>query len=209
MAAEAQTQNNENSWIPIPPFIRSIYSRFPLYYHPVISSPTPLIQASSPVLWIHPPVESISKVLSRDVECLKWQAYIALRGINGVRVRWDIDPAGGVDGRLPTLWLPPQAGEADWTKARGQVLGVRMVPGWADNMQGVHGWSSELEGYIDSQARDESRAWVALMEGVVHAALVCFLSAFSLQVLLYLKESYRMSLHRRCSPHGYIQRLFQ
>jgi metaxin len=47
-----------------------------------------------------------------------------------------------------------------------------MIPGWADVIQGEHAWNTALEGYIDEQAKDESRAWVALLEGSVHAALV-------------------------------------
>jgi hypothetical protein len=33
-----------------------------------------------------------------------------------------------------------------------------------------------LEGYKDEGARDESRAWVALLEGIVQGALVCDIS---------------------------------
>jgi metaxin len=32
-----------------------------------------------------------------------------------------------------------------------------------------------LEGYKDEETRDESRAWVSLLEGDVHTALVIFL----------------------------------
>jgi len=161
----------ESGWLPVPTFIRKLYNYFPLYYHPAILPPPPSIQISAPVLWIHPPPESDSRVLSRDVECLKWQAYIALRGLRDVRVRWDVDPSGGVDGRLPSLWVPPMDGETTKT-ARGEIIGARMIPGWADGIQGDHVWNTDLEGYIDAEARDESRAWVSLLEGPVHAALV-------------------------------------
>jgi metaxin len=30
----------------------------------------------------------------------------------------------------------------------------------------------EFEGYVDAEARDESRAWVSLLEGPIHAAIV-------------------------------------
>lgn len=135
---------------------------------------TPL--STTPVLWITPPVVSTSKVLSTDVECLKWQAYIALRGLSGVRVRWDVDPTGGVDGCLPNLWLPPREGQG--TASRGVLLSARLIPGWADEAQGEHAWSSDLEGYIDEKAKDESRAWVSLLEGAVHAALVWLILLF-------------------------------
>jgi len=38
---------------------------------------------------------------------------------------------------------------------------------------GVNFNADPLEGYKDEAARDENRAWVSLLEGVVHAALVC------------------------------------
>jgi len=96
---------------------------------------------------------------------------MALRGINDVLVRWDIDPAGGVDGRLPSLWLPSEQEKEKGSGAYGEVLSARLIPGWADEVLGEHVWSSELEGYVDEQAKDESRAWVSLLEGAVHAAL--------------------------------------
>jgi metaxin len=42
-------------------------------------------------------------------------------------------------------------------------------------MGGRKGAPGVLEGYKDEEARDESRAWVSLLEGDVHAALVTFL----------------------------------
>ncbi|KAF8510079.1 hypothetical protein BU17DRAFT_55694 [Hysterangium stoloniferum] len=160
----------------MPDFIRSTYSRFPIYYTPAIPPPS-TVPSSTPVLWIIPPNQANSKILSRDVECLKWQAYIALRGMASIKVRWDIDPAGGVDGRLPCLWIPPLTqDEKDSVSglSRGEVLSARMIPGWADITEGEHVWNTDLEGYIDEQAKDESRAWVALLEGAVHAALLSY-----------------------------------
>ena len=171
------SSSSGSGWIPMPSFVRTLYSHFPLCYNPSIPPPSTTHSSTTPVLWIIPPQPSTSKVLSTDVECLKWQAYVALRGITDLRVRWDVDPTGGVDGRLPSLWLPPRERHEDLqetTSSRGEVLSARMIPGWADEIQGEHPWSSELEGYIDEQARDESRAWVSLLEGAVHAALVRF-----------------------------------
>lgn len=160
----------------MPAFIRKLYSHFPLYYYPT----TPTSQApanTNHVLWITPPSSfTPTNVLSSDVECLKWQAYLALRGIHDVRVRWDIVPAGGIDGRLPCLWVPSNEREKEDGSgsqgSNGELLSARMIPGWADEAHGEHIWNSELEGYIDEQTKDESRAWVSLLEGAVHAALV-------------------------------------
>jgi metaxin len=157
----------------MPSFVRTLYSHFPLRYNPAVPPPFTTPLSTTPVLWITPPAPSTSTVLSTDVECLKWQAYIALRGLNDVKVRWDIDPAGGVDGRLPNVWLPPPEKQEGSSSPQGEVLSARMIPGWADEIQGEHAWSSDLEGYIDEKAKDESRAWVSVLEGAVHAALVC------------------------------------
>lgn len=158
------------SWMPMPDGLKKLYSHFPLYYTPANPPPASRVSSSSPVLWITPPLPT-SGNLSKDVECLKWQAYIALRGLKDVSVRWDIHPSGGIDGRLPCLWIPLLDSEGR-ELSRGEVLGARMIPGWADGIQEEHIWNGELEGYIDENAKDESRAWVALLEGAVHAALV-------------------------------------
>lgn len=195
----------------MPRFIRSLYSHFPLHYHPpiVASSNTP--RGTKPVLWITPPLTAIpSNVLSSDVECLKWQAYIALRGINDVCVRWDVDSAGGVDGRLPSLWVPASSTQdtekvSSFHGSPGELLSARMIPGWADEMQGEHTWSSDLEGYVTEQARDESRAWVSLLEGIVHAALVSrvhCLDACPPVTTSHAKERYPISRLRRFSRRG-------
>jgi metaxin len=55
----------------------------------------------------------------------------------------------------------------------GELLSARMIPTWVDAKLGVESASDENEGYVDESARDESRAWVSLLEGAVHAALVC------------------------------------
>lgn len=108
-------------------------------------------------------------MLSADVECLKWQAYIALRGVRDVRVRWDVPPEGAVDARLPSV-LVVREGAAELREARA-------IPAWVDEVRGRG--VGEMEGYRDERARDESRAWVAVLEGVVHAALVGVLFFFN------------------------------
>ena len=166
------------STIPIPRPILALFSKFPLHTHPPIltNSQQNIDSSSLATLWIQPPKPDIflpsTNLLSEDVECLKWQAYIALRlshrgstiskeNARTVAVRWDIAEDGGVDGRLPAL----QANDR-------KLLAARAIPGWVDKILGEEGSASPLEGYADERARDESRAWVALLEGVVHAALV-------------------------------------
>lgn len=147
------------------PFFR----RFPLHTRPAVSRDSTV--STRPTLWIAPPTPDIvvpsTNLLSADVECLKWQAYIALRDVRTeLAVRWDIDPEGAVDGRLPTLFVPP-----------GDVLGPRLIPGWVDDVLGK-AEQDAFEGYRDEAAKDESRAWVAVLEGIVHVALVSLPSAF-------------------------------
>ena len=162
----------------VPAPIKHFFSKFPIYTYPsidVASARNPSNSTQSE-LWIAPPralaknidtnTNDYNSLLSADVECLKWQAYIALRGVRDVRVRWDIPPEGGVDARLPSL-LVVRTGAADLREARA-------IPAWVDDVLGRS--IGELEGYRNEQARDESRACVALLEGVVHAALVSVFS---------------------------------
>ncbi|KAG8904509.1 hypothetical protein FRB99_001642 [Tulasnella sp. 403] len=141
----------------IPEPIRKVFARFPLHTHPPICNPYTK-KINRPTLWISPPHTFSQNKLSNDVECLKWQAYLALRGLRDFDVRTDITPEAGVDGRLPSLQLP-----------NGQLLGAQKIPTWADSLQ--QSQPDELEGYKDAQTRDESRAWFSLLEGDVHAEL--------------------------------------
>ncbi|KAI0341628.1 hypothetical protein BDW22DRAFT_1358457 [Trametopsis cervina] len=174
----------------IPEPVRNLFSRFPLHTYPPISSPYQTPRITTPTLWIHPPLSTAplgqsqshakhsQEVLSSDVECLKWQAYLALRHFSyPIAVRWDVSPDGGVDGRLPNLHVPLTGEE---TKAidsevkddgEGELLAAHLIPEWVDRKLGELG---PVEGYVDENARDESRAWVALLEGNVHAALLAF-----------------------------------
>lgn len=149
----------------LPEPLQRFLSKFPLHTYP----PVPVISKcplQKPTLWIAPPrttaidQTSDSDILSTDVECLKWQAYIALRGVNNIAVRWDISPEGGIDGRLPCLHTPD---------ASSELLAPRSIPGWVDSQVG--GGNDSLNGYSDEMLKDESHAWVSLLEGVVHAAL--------------------------------------
>jgi metaxin len=154
--------------IPLPKPVVKFFSQFPLYTYPPISPPNHK-KFARPTLWVHPPRVAEESTLSSDVECLKWQAYLALRGLTDIVIRCDVSNEGALDGRLPNL----QIGE--------ELLAAHMIPGWVDGRVGPI--DSFLEGYKDEQAKDESRAWVSLMEGRVHAALVrvplCVLSTSS------------------------------
>ncbi|OJA18777.1 hypothetical protein AZE42_01631 [Rhizopogon vesiculosus] len=148
------------------PFLKFL-NKFPLYTYPAIT--VTQSHSQGPTLWIAPPRASAddqttnSGILSTDVECLKWQAYIALRGLTDIAVRWDISPEGGIDGRLPCLHVPA-IGDTSL-----ELLAPRAISRWVDGRTG--GWNDQLNGYRDSSLKDESTAWVSLLEGVVHTAL--------------------------------------
>jgi metaxin len=160
---------SEGSILTVPAPLRTFFSYFPLHTYPAIRPPVhPESAYNTPTLWVLPPsLSSDSDLLSADVECLKWQAYLALRGLTQVNVRWNIAPDGGIDGRLPCLHVP--TGNFKDDSGEGELLAAHMIPGWTDSKVGE---IDELEGYKDATCRDESRAWVALLEGHVHAALV-------------------------------------
>ncbi|KAJ3573443.1 hypothetical protein NP233_g2439 [Leucocoprinus birnbaumii] len=196
------TTNNPSKksgpYIPAP--FASFIAKFPLKTHPRISLPPNAYRpVQTSTLWVNPPpgykpskipgtapTESVSNPLSADVECLKWQAYIALRGLKGVRVRFDVSPDGALENRLPNLHVPLSEGvlpkedtdaeKKDNSKKKeeqdGELLAAQMIPTWVDAKLGVNSASDENEGYVDESARDESRAWVSLLEDVVHAALI-------------------------------------
>ncbi|KAG8733711.1 hypothetical protein FRC11_003866 [Ceratobasidium sp. 423] len=136
--------------------------------------------------------------LSADPESLVWQAYLALRDVDNVHVSWAVGPESGI----PKLVLPaggkkppevdidslneslgdesPGIGEKAHTNEKDQgrveietvreVIDPARIPAWVDAVQGrsVDG----LEGFVDAATRDESQAWVALLQGVVRSALL-------------------------------------
>ncbi|KAF9014056.1 hypothetical protein BDQ17DRAFT_1341985 [Cyathus striatus] len=163
--------------VSIPAPLASLFSHFPLHTYPPIYPPTK-VPVKVPTLWISPPFSS-QVPLSSDVECLKWQAYLALRGISQTKVRSNIAPEGAIDGRLPNLLVPLADGlepteikNDKSSNGEGILLPAREIPAWVDKTLGLDSLADPLEGYKDEQARDESRAWVTLLEGVVHAALI-------------------------------------
>ncbi|KAF8263056.1 hypothetical protein EI94DRAFT_1599203 [Lactarius quietus] len=149
------------SLLTVPQPLAKLFSYFPLKTYPP-SNPTK-VPVVAPLLWIHPPptVPGKESVLSADIESLKWQAHIALRGLRDVSVRWDISQEGALGGRLPNLLVPSEHPDDELLAAQG-------IPAWIDEKVGP---LDDLEGYKDSEARDESHAWIALLEGDVHAAL--------------------------------------
>ena len=150
----------------LPAPLLKLFSSFPLYTYPATPSPNSARQLRRPTLWILPPKNVETNILSNDAECLKWQAYIALRGLSDIDVRWDVSSDGGIEGRLPNLHI--QSKESN-EQGLGELLPAHLIAEWVDGQAGDLG---SLEGYIDEAARDESRAWVSLLEGKVHAALV-------------------------------------
>ena len=175
----------------VPNPLVALFSYFPVHTYPAITAQSSQ-GVETPTLWIAPPVSSSltsasneDRVLSSDVECLKWQAYIALRGLKKLKVRWDVVQEGALDGRLLNLHLPRAEASklsADLNTVEDKpkpepeapldLYGARLIPSWVDLSFGVDSASDPLEGYKDVASRDESRAWVALLEGAVHAALL-------------------------------------
>lgn len=164
------------SFFSVPKPLAAFNSKFPLITYPPIT-PTTKNPLTGPTLWIAP---SYDDNLSNDVECLKWQAYIALRGVKSVQLRYDVAPDGCLDGVLPNLHVPlaesplknvPEVDGLDGSED-GELLPAHSIPGWVDAKLGVDSAADPLEGYSNEAARVESRAWVSLLEGTVHAALV-------------------------------------
>ncbi|KAF8965308.1 hypothetical protein BDZ97DRAFT_1699780, partial [Flammula alnicola] len=163
----------------VPAPLVAFNAKFPLKSYPPIK-PRSKSPISAPTLWVHPPLPiSPDSLLSADVECLKWQAYLALRGLTGIKLRWDIAPEGGIDGTLPNLHVPISESVAKSEKLShsdgaedGELLAAHSIPTWVDAKLGVDSAADPLEGYKDQASRVESRAWVSLLEGVVHAALI-------------------------------------
>ncbi|KIJ69070.1 hypothetical protein HYDPIDRAFT_123123 [Hydnomerulius pinastri MD-312] len=175
------------SALTLPAPLQKFFALFPLHTYPAVpvSVRFPLVK---PTLWISPPRSPItleqstgSDLLSADVECLKWQAYIALRGLTDIAVRWDISPEGGLDGRLPNLHAPATGDDEN------QLLPAHNIPAWVDSR--VAAPVDALEGYRDERAKDESHAWVSLLEGIVHAALTLSQPTPSLFSALFQSDS--------------------
>ncbi|TFK42346.1 hypothetical protein BDQ12DRAFT_719226 [Crucibulum laeve] len=173
-----------SSILKLPAPVASFFSLFPLHTYPAIPVPSKK-PIKTPTLWIAPPLpapasspDTPPSPLSADVECLKWQAYLALRSVNHIKVRWDISAEGGIDARLPNLHVPmdqslelPELRKTEGAED-GELLAKAMIPTWVDARLGVDSAEDPLEGYKDELARDESRAWVSVLEGDVHAALI-------------------------------------
>ena len=179
MATTTTTSQRPLLSVPLP--LVKLLSYFPLKTYPP-STPTksPIV---NPLLWICPPPSSAQgkeSVLSADIECLKWQAHIALRGLHEVSVRWDVSQEGALNGRLPNLQIPSE----QTNTPDGVLQSAEDIPTWIDGKVGA---LDDLEGYKDVESRDQSHAWIALLEGDVHAALVSLFQFYSL--LAFIKAS--------------------
>ena len=166
MATTTTTTTARQSLLSVPPPLAKFFSFFPLKTYPRLKPAR--VPIDNPLLWIHPPplsVPSKESVLSADVECLKWQAHIALRGLRDISVRWDVSQDGAINGRLPNLQTPSERTKG----SDSELIAAQDIPTWIDEKAGA---LDDLEGYKDIGSRDESHAWIALLEGDVHAALV-------------------------------------
>ena len=184
------------SVIPIPPPLKAFFAHFPLYTHPAIQTRERQNCSKSPTLWIHPPFDASSDCLSSDIECLKWQAYIALRGLSNISVRWDLPPDAGIDGYLPNLCTYSDSA------ADHELLDRKMIPGWVDTQVPTDG----LDGFNDEEAKFESEAWISLLEGTVHAAMVrraCSISQRLLTPPQILAEPPMPLLRKLTSPPSF------
>ncbi|KAJ1309584.1 hypothetical protein OPQ81_006357 [Rhizoctonia solani] len=227
-----------SSTLPIPAPIKKFFSFFPLYRYPANLPPTtPLSSAQGAVLLIAPPtyakyasdpfdlLPGVSH-LSADPESLRWQAYLALRGVENVHVSWAVGPEGGA----PKLVLPagakkplgvdmdspneslgeetaPSAKNIDTDeKDQGKVeieairelIDPARIPVWVDSIQGRS--VDSLEGFVDAAARDESRAWVALLDGVVRSVLLLATPPPPFLESILRSTPVSVSLHSTLSP---------
>lgn len=156
----------------VPKSVQTLLSKFPLYTYP--PNEPKKVTPQHPTLWIKTPYPG--SLLSTDVECLKWQAYLALRGLTHIHVRYDLDQQAAIDGKLPNLHIPASAHLVlkDTKKISdgvSELIPATALPTWADGKL-KQPLLDPAEGYKDEAARDESRAWITLLEGNVHAALI-------------------------------------
>lgn len=170
------------SFFAVPSSIAAFNSHFPIKTNPPII-PIGKTRVTTPTLWILPPRPE--SLLSGDVVCLKWQAYLAFRGIKGIKVRWDIAPEGSIRESLPNLHVPDSEGGSE----NATLLAAHSILVWVDTKLGVDSTASPLEGYKDEETKTESRAWVSLLEGVIHAALVSVQSHMSHFIFVFMLSS--------------------
>jgi metaxin len=155
-------------------YFHKVASAFPLVTYPPLTITAPLSakDTSEPVLWVHPAQEEESPNLSQDVECLKYQAYLALT-LTGLRmkIRTDVDEQGAMNGKLPNLY------------ANGKLMERHDIFGWAAEERGQPE-EPEWDGYRDEKTKEESLEWVKLLEGVIHHALRVCLNLYTTTLIL-------------------------
>lgn len=179
------------SLFPVPTPLLKVFALFPLYSYPHIEPPSkkPL---EEPTLWIAPPCADLeSGVLSSDVDCLKWQAYLALKGLVGIAVEWDVSSQGAIDKKLPNLHVPLDGKIPE--PEDGSLLAASMIPSWvADRLASTDEKQVDaLDGYTNQAAKDESLAWTTMLETRVRAALV--------RLSAHHTRAYRLTQHTTSS----------
>jgi hypothetical protein len=172
------TTTHSHSKLPIPPALRSFFSRFPLHTYPAVKRSDSFVlsydaadNTTVGTLWVVPPSALEGSALSADVECLKHQALAALLSyptsqstskIVRIGLRYDIATEGGVNGHLPTLHVHQKPGES-------RLLGKGKISEWMlGNMRSGEGDASNWEDGLGA----ESATWIELLERDVRDALV-------------------------------------
>ncbi|KAI5476296.1 Glutathione S-transferase, C-terminal-like domain protein [Pseudohyphozyma bogoriensis] len=144
--------------IPFPPFFSALATRFPLH---TFASPSYPSTPSSPTLWLLLPSSSTTHE-SLDPLSLTAQTYARFLE-HSVDVRWLANPAGAVDGQLPSLHLP-----------NGELLGRDEVLNWLKSPWNALGALGEKE--KDDTAPDASHlAFTALVHTTLLPAVLAAL----------------------------------
>lgn len=133
--------------------MRMLARTFPLLERPPVPLPSKPHASDTPTLWIAKSKDE--GILSADTECLKWQAYLALSQKAPIAIRTDISPSGALENKLPNLFLPTTS----------TLLPAHHIPSFVEDTRPFDGYASKAE-------QTESLAWISLLEGTVHAALL-------------------------------------
>ena len=149
MAAKSSEKNTT--------FFSAFIAKFPLRQNPRITLPSnPYRPVRTATLWLSPPsgytpnggssslTEDTSMLLSADVECLKWQAYIALSGLSSIRVRFDVTSDGALETVYPTCIFPFRRVFFQKTKVIIKIWGRNKMGNCWPHKWFLHGWMRSL-----------------------------------------------------------------
>ncbi|KAH8827064.1 hypothetical protein DL96DRAFT_1802766 [Flagelloscypha sp. PMI_526] len=155
------------STIPIPKPLATFFSFFPVHTYPAEELFPPRESVTRDTLWVLPSHHGAESVLSSDVECLKWQAYLAYRlpESHSLGLRMDVDKEGALGGELPNLHVPSPK-----------------------DLRGTDGPDEDVS------LADESKAWTALLEGVVHDSLLDAQKGFEFHIREWLPIPYSVEI---------------